>query len=137
MEGKDTTLSPTWDEARWASRRNLSAWLLGLLMGAILVFAIGCTTPRNHDVSVNTNPAAHGRSVSFLPAELGYGTSYSGPRWYDHRNDQGLEVFAGYDVFEESTVVTRDTTRINVNDGRVRDNSRTWTTSETIRIRVR
>ncbi|MEM1446707.1 MAG: hypothetical protein AAGF84_11670 [Planctomycetota bacterium] len=137
MEGKDTILGPSWDEARWASRRNLSAWLLGLLMGAILVFLIGCSTPRNLDVSVNANPSGHGRSVSFLPTELGYGPSYAGPQWYDARNDTGLEVFAGYDTFEESTVVTRNESRLRVNNGRVQDNSRSYTSTETIRIRVR
>ncbi|MEM8783832.1 MAG: hypothetical protein AAGE65_13385 [Planctomycetota bacterium] len=136
MEGKDTSPGPTWDEARWASRRNLSAWLMGLLMGAILVFAFGCTTPLNHDVSLNENPAAYGRSVSFLPEETGT-PAYAGRPWYHARNDVGLEVFGGFDVLEESTVFTRNRTRLHVNNGRVRDNSQTYSTTETVRVRVR
>lgn len=137
MEGKDTTLGPSWDEARWHSRRNLSAWLMGLLMGATLVFAFGCAAPRNLDISTLDTPASYARSTTFFPDAFQQVPAPVGPRWYHSRNDTGREVFAGYEVFEESTVVTRDTTRLNVYNGRVRDNSRTWSTSETIRVRVR
>ncbi|MEM9753817.1 MAG: hypothetical protein AAF916_10600, partial [Planctomycetota bacterium] len=103
MEGKDTSprtaIGPSWDEQRWASRRNLSAWLIGLLMGAMLVFAFGCSTSRNLDLSPQATAASYGRSATFFPEAFQQVPAPAGTRWYHGRNDAGLEVFAGYDVF--------------------------------------